>query len=64
LVASLEAVQTTRDLVAVAVDPNGVAWAVGQSARLLERKGFYSRGGDGAQAHYRLEPVSVTEETA
>ena len=33
-------------------------------ARLLERKGFYSRGGDGAPPHYRLEPVSVTEETA
>ncbi len=38
LVATLEAVQTTRDLVAVTIDPNGVAWAVGQSARLLERK--------------------------
>jgi len=38
LVASLEAVQTTRDLVAVAIDPNGVAWAAGQSARLLERR--------------------------
>lgn len=38
LVANLEAVQTTRDLVSVKVDPDGGAWAVGHSARLLKRR--------------------------
>ncbi|MDI1484592.1 serine/threonine-protein kinase [Polyangium sp. y55x31] len=38
-VATLESVQTTRDLVGVAVDPStGGAWAVGADARLLERQ--------------------------
>ncbi|MFO0554815.1 MAG: serine/threonine-protein kinase [Polyangiaceae bacterium] len=34
----LEVVQTTRDLLAVRVDPAGFAWAAGQSGRLLERR--------------------------
>ncbi len=33
----LEAVQTTRDLLSLAVDPNGVAWAGSAQARLLRR---------------------------
>jgi len=33
----LEAVQTTRDLLALAVDPNGVAWGGSAQARLLRR---------------------------
>ncbi len=37
LQAQLEAVQTTRDLLALAVDPNGVAWAGSAQARLLRR---------------------------
>ncbi|MDI1451149.1 serine/threonine-protein kinase [Polyangium sp. 6x1] len=38
-VATLESVQTTRDLFGVAVDPvTGGAWAVGADARLLERQ--------------------------
>jgi eukaryotic-like serine/threonine-protein kinase len=38
--ATLEGVQTTRDLFAVAVDPStGAAWAAGGDARLLERRG-------------------------
>ena len=38
-VATLESVQTTRDLLGVAVDPTtGTAWAVGADARLLERQ--------------------------
>ena len=36
---ALEAVQTTRDLWCVRIDPAGVAWAVGSQARLLERRG-------------------------
>ena len=36
--ATLEAVQTTRDLLGVAVDPLGVAWAVGGQGRLLMRR--------------------------
>ncbi|MFO0593077.1 MAG: protein kinase [Polyangiaceae bacterium] len=36
--ATLEAVQTTRDLLGVAVDPQGVAWAVGGQGRLLARR--------------------------
>ncbi len=39
LSATLEAVQTTRDLWSVAVDPVGNAWAVGSDARVLERRG-------------------------
>jgi hypothetical protein len=39
LTATLEAVQTTRDLWSVAVDPVGHAWAVGSDARVLERRG-------------------------
>jgi len=40
VVATLEGVQTTRDLFAVAVDPGtGSAWAAGSDARLLERRG-------------------------
>jgi serine/threonine protein kinase len=35
--AQLEAVQTTRDLLALAVDPTGVAWAGSARARLLRR---------------------------
>jgi len=37
LEAQLEAVQTTRDLHALAVDPGGVAWAGSAQARLLRR---------------------------
>jgi hypothetical protein len=37
--ASLEAVQTTRDLWCVRVDPLGAAWAAGSAARVLERRG-------------------------
>jgi eukaryotic-like serine/threonine-protein kinase len=37
LQAQLEAVQTTRDLLALAVDPSGVAWAGSAQARLLRR---------------------------
>lgn len=35
----LEAVQTTRDLFALAVDPHGVAWGGSAQARLLRRSG-------------------------
>jgi len=35
----LEAVQTTRDLFALAVDPSGVAWGGSAQARLLRRSG-------------------------
>ncbi|NUP11348.1 MAG: serine/threonine protein kinase [Polyangiaceae bacterium] len=38
LVANLEAVQTTRDLLSVKLGPDGTPWAVGHSARLLRRK--------------------------
>jgi len=37
LEAQLEAVQTTRDLVALTLDPSGVAWAGSAQARLLRR---------------------------
>jgi serine/threonine-protein kinase len=37
-VATLEGVQTTRDLVAVAVDPQGAAWSAGAAARLVQRR--------------------------
>jgi hypothetical protein len=37
LQAQLEAVQTTRDLLALAVDPVGVAWSGSAQARLLRR---------------------------
>jgi hypothetical protein len=37
LTAQLEAVQTTRDLLALAVDPAGVAWSGSAQARLLRR---------------------------
>jgi serine/threonine-protein kinase len=37
LQAQLEAVQTTRDLLALAVDPAGVAWSGSAQARLLRR---------------------------
>lgn len=37
LQAQLEAVQTTRDLLALAVDSSGVAWAGSAQARLLRR---------------------------
>lgn len=36
--ATLEAVQTTRDLSAIALDDDGSAWAVGGQARLLHRR--------------------------
>jgi tRNA A-37 threonylcarbamoyl transferase component Bud32 len=36
--ATLEAVQTTRDLGSVVLDDDGVAWAVGGQARLLQRR--------------------------
>lgn len=36
--ATLEAVQTTRDLTGVALDEDGAAWAVGGQARLLHRR--------------------------
>ena len=36
--ATLEVVQTTRDLVAVTIDGRGVPWAVGGAARLLVRE--------------------------
>jgi len=39
LEAQLEAVQTTRDLFAVAVDTDGVAWGGSAQARLLRRSG-------------------------
>jgi serine/threonine protein kinase len=39
LVPQLEAVQTTRDLLSLAVDPGGVAWAGSAQARLLRRSG-------------------------
>jgi serine/threonine-protein kinase len=42
--ATLEAVQTTRDLLGVAVDDDGGAWAVGAQGRLLARRaGTWSR---------------------
>jgi hypothetical protein len=37
LAPQLEAVQTTRDLLTLAVDPNGVAWAGSAQARLMRR---------------------------
>jgi hypothetical protein len=44
LTTALEAVQTTRDLWCVRVDPAGVAWAAGSQGRLLERKaGLWER---------------------
>jgi eukaryotic-like serine/threonine-protein kinase len=36
--ATLEAVQTTRDLTSVVLDDEGVGWAVGGQARLLQRR--------------------------
>lgn len=36
--ATLEAVQTTRDLTSVVLDDEGTAWAVGGQARLLQRR--------------------------
>jgi serine/threonine protein kinase len=36
--ATLEAVQTTRDLTGVVLDEDGTAWAVGGQARLLQRR--------------------------
>ncbi len=39
LESSLEAVQTTRDLLALAVAPDGAAWAGAAQARLLRRSG-------------------------
>ncbi len=36
--ATLEAVQTTRDLTSVVLDDDGAAWAVGGQARLLQRR--------------------------
>ena len=36
--ATLEAVQTTRDIVSVVLDDDGSAWAVGGQARLLHRR--------------------------
>ena len=36
--ATLEAVQTTRDLTSVVLDEDGTAWAVGGQARLLQRR--------------------------
>ncbi len=36
--ATLEAVQTTRDMVSVVLDDDGSAWAVGGQARLLHRR--------------------------
>ncbi len=42
--ATLEAVQTTRDLLGVTVDDAGVAWAIGAQGRLLARRaGTWSR---------------------
>jgi len=42
--ATLEAVQTTRDLTSVVVDGEGFAWAVGGQARLLQRRqGIWTR---------------------
>ncbi len=35
---TLEAVQTTRDIVSVVLDDDGSAWAVGGQARLLHRR--------------------------
>jgi len=51
---ALEAVQTTRDLWCVRVDPTGVAWAVGSQGRLLERSaGLWERVAiEGAQGHF------------
>jgi hypothetical protein len=59
-----EVVQTTWGKFAAENGLNLESEGCAEIARLLERKGFYSRGGDGAQPHYRLEPVSVAEETA
>jgi serine/threonine protein kinase len=38
LVATLEAVQTTRDLWSLRLDPDGTPWAAGSQARLVERR--------------------------
>jgi len=38
LVATLEAVQTTRDLWNLRLDPDGTPWAAGSQARVLERR--------------------------
>ncbi len=38
LMATLEAVQTTRDLWSLRLDPAGVPWATGSQARLMERR--------------------------
>jgi hypothetical protein len=44
LLATLEAVQTTQDLVSVKLEPDGTPWAVGHNARLLERRsGVWTR---------------------
>ncbi|NUO47788.1 MAG: serine/threonine protein kinase, partial [Polyangiaceae bacterium] len=39
LVATLEAVQTTRDMWSLRLDPDGTPWASGSQARLIERRG-------------------------
>lgn len=56
--ATLEAVQTTRDLTGVALDEDGCPWAVGGNARLLQRRqSVWTRVPIDASAEGRLVAV-------
>ena len=58
--ATLEAVQTTRDLTGVVLDDDGTAWAVGGQARLLQRRqSVWTRIPLDPAAEGRLVAVSV-----
>jgi serine/threonine-protein kinase len=58
--ATLEAVQTTRDLTGVIVDEQGSAWAIGGQARLLQRRhGSWTRVPLDPVAQGQLVAVSV-----
>ena len=51
-VATLESVQTTRDLTGVTVDASGTPWAAGAAARLLQRR-------DGVWTRIPLDPSAT-----
>jgi len=50
MLAQLEAVQTTRDLLSLAVDSNGTAWAGSAQTRLLRRSRAAGNGQEAAPA--------------
>jgi serine/threonine protein kinase len=61
--ATLEAVQTTRDLAGVSLDDDGTAWAVGGQARLLQRRqAVWTRVPLDPAAEGRLVAVRPTRE--